>query len=198
MRYIRALFFEYEEYCENEKDESDNVIPTQSLVFHYQQYDDGEDGERHSLLNHLQLPNRERSSELGTAAAIGRHHKTILGKCHEPTQTDDGEQSETLDFALEKDLTVPSERHKDVGTGEKQYGEYSSYNGWHNNSLMRFSDGEIIKKFDLLCALAQIGYLCGYEICTHHRLLVRYRTRIRPIACRAWAECRYRKQSRGG
>lgn len=126
MRYVRALFFENEKDRENEEQESYNVVPPQALVLHYKQYDDSEDCKRNSLLNDFQLPNGEGSAELSTAAAVGGYHKAILGKCHEPTQKDDGEQPKTFDFALEEDLPIPRERHEDIGTGQKHYGEYSS------------------------------------------------------------------------
>ena len=115
----KTLFLEDKEYGEDQADESHDVIPAQGLVFHNQLNDNGEYGKRYGLLNHLQLPNRERSSILGAAEAISRHHKAVFEEGNHPTDEDYCHQTNAFEARLKHHLTIPSEGHKYVGTYQK-------------------------------------------------------------------------------
>ena len=116
-RYAR-LFLEDEEYRENQTYESDDMIPSQSFVLHYEQDDDRENHERYGFLYDFEFPYRERTSELLAADAVRRNHDAVFGERDEPTDDDDGEKSQTRHALLEQYLPVPGERHEYVGTGE--------------------------------------------------------------------------------
>ena len=42
---VFSLLFEDEEYCGDKASKADEVVPAQSLILHYQQYDNGKDRE---------------------------------------------------------------------------------------------------------------------------------------------------------
>ena len=60
------------------------MVPMQTLVLEHHIGDDGKDHERHTLLNDLELYERERSSVLDKTYTISRHLTTILKESYAP------------------------------------------------------------------------------------------------------------------
>ena len=102
--------------CGDEQEESHKVVPVQLLVLEKDSDKDGEDGECDDLLNDLELHERERSSVLDIADAVGRHHKHILKQGDAPREEDDPDQWPVSADALglQFEVSIPCERHDDV------------------------------------------------------------------------------------
>ena len=73
------------------------MVPAQGVGFHKDQREDGEDRERYDLLNHLQFPDRERTSEFGAADAVGGDLEAVFEQRDAPAQQNDGRQPEALE-----------------------------------------------------------------------------------------------------
>ena len=78
--------------------------------------EDGEHKQRYGLLDHLQLPERERAARAGEPRAVGRNHKTVFNARHQPTQQDDHWQRQFREprVGLQLQVPVPGTRHKDI------------------------------------------------------------------------------------
>ena len=62
------------------------MVPAQGVGFHKDQREDGEDRERYDLLNHLQFPDRERTSEFGAADAVGGDLEAVFEQRDAPAR----------------------------------------------------------------------------------------------------------------
>ena len=98
------------------------MVDREGLLLEEYQHEDGEDGQREKLLDYLELPEVERTAILDEADAVGRHHKTVFDQSDTPTEEDDQWQRELTEprGALQLQVTVPCERHKDIRTSEEQ------------------------------------------------------------------------------
>ena len=94
----------------------------QRFAFEKHGDEDGEDGERDDLLNHLQLHQREGPAVADKADAVGRHLTGIFRQGQKPRQQDDEDERrvlrEDVDL-LQLQVTVPGEGHEDVGDNEQ-------------------------------------------------------------------------------
>lgn len=117
---------ENEVYGQHQTTESSDVIPLERLVLAEEQHEGGEDDKRDYLLNHFQLPQRERPAVLDAADTIGRHLKTVFEQGDSPAQQHDGRERQPFEFRFEDDVSVPRQRHEGVGADEQQDGEYSA------------------------------------------------------------------------
>ena len=70
------------------------MIEGERLVLEEDQHKNGEDGQREELLNHLELPEVERTAILDESYAIGGHHETVFDQRDTPTEEDDHRQRE--------------------------------------------------------------------------------------------------------
>lgn len=97
------------------------MVEGEGLLLKKHQHEDGEDGQREKLLDHLELPEVERTAILDEADAVGRHHKTVFDQSDTPTEEDDQWQRELAEprGALQFQVTVPSERHEDIRTNQE-------------------------------------------------------------------------------
>ena len=93
----RGLFPEDEIDGQNQAEKSGEVVPAQGVGFHKDQREDGEDRERYDLLNHLQFPDRERTSEFGAADAVGGDLEAVFEQRDAPAQQNDGRQPEAFE-----------------------------------------------------------------------------------------------------
>ena len=116
------LFAEDEVDGHDQTDEAGQMVPAQGVGLHEDQREDREDRQRDDLLDDLQLPDRERTSEFGRAEPVGRHLETILEEGDSPAHQDDQHQAEALEPRFEGDLPVPGQRHEGVGDDEQRYG----------------------------------------------------------------------------
>jgi len=98
------------------------MIDREGLVLEEYQHEDGEDGQRKELLDHLELPEVERTAILDEADAVGGHHEAVLDQRNAPAEEDDHRQRELAEpsRALQLQVTVPRERHEDIRTNQKQ------------------------------------------------------------------------------
>ena len=110
------------------------MVPAQGVGFHKDQREDGEDRERYDLLNHLQFPDRERTSEFGAADAVGGDLEAVFEQRDAPAEQDDGQHPEALYFGFESDMPVPSQCHK--GIGKDQQGDGGEGTA-HNSRVLR-------------------------------------------------------------
>ena len=97
------------------------MVDCEGLLLEKYQHEDGEDGQREELLNHLELPEIERTAILDEANAVGGHHKTVFDQGDAPTEKDYHWQRELAEpcRALQLQMTVPCKRHKHVRTNQK-------------------------------------------------------------------------------
>lgn len=107
---------------QNQTDEAGEVIPTEGIGAHEEEGEEGEDREGDDLLQDLELPDGERSAELGRPDAVGGDLETILEEGDAPTQQHDGGQPEAFEPRLEGDVPVPCQRHEGVGDDEQHDG----------------------------------------------------------------------------
>ena len=91
------LFPEDEVDRQYQAEETCEVVPAQGVGFHKDQREDGEDRERYDLLNHLQFPDRERTSEFGAADAVGGDLEAVFEQRDAPAQQNDGRQPEAFE-----------------------------------------------------------------------------------------------------
>ena len=119
---VRPLLAEDEVDGQNQAEEAGQVVPAQGVRAHEDQGEDREDREGDSLLDDLQLPDREGTSELGRADTVGRNLKTVLEQGNAPAEEHDGHQTEAFEFGFECDVSVPGQRHEGVGDDEQHYG----------------------------------------------------------------------------
>ena len=98
------------------------MVERERLVLEKQQHEDGEDGQREELLNHLELPEVEGTAILDEADTVGGHHKAVLDQSDAPTEKDDHRQRELTEpsGALQFQVTVPRKRHEHVRTNQQQ------------------------------------------------------------------------------
>ena len=98
------------------------MVDGEGLILEEDQHEDGEDGQREELLDHLELPEVERTAILDEADAIGGHHKAILDQRDTPTEENHHRKRQLAEpgRALQLQVTVPCERHEDIRTNEKQ------------------------------------------------------------------------------
>ncbi len=98
------------------------MVEREWLVLEEHQHEDGEDGQREELLDHLELPEVERTAVLNEADAVGGHHETVLDQRDAPTEENDHRQRELAEpsRALQLQVTVPCKRHEDIRTNQEQ------------------------------------------------------------------------------
>jgi len=65
------------------------MVDCEGLLLEEYQHEDGEDGQREKLLDHLELPEVERTAILDEADAVGGHHETVFDQSDSPTEKDD-------------------------------------------------------------------------------------------------------------
>ena len=98
------------------------MVERERLILEEHQHEDGEDGQGEELLDHLQLPEVERTAILDETDAVGRHHETVLDQGDAPAEQDNHRQRELAEpsGALQLQVTVPRERHEDIRTNQEQ------------------------------------------------------------------------------
>ena len=97
------------------------MVECKRLVLEKQQHENGEDGQREELLNHLELPEVERTTVVDEADTVGGHHEAVLNQGDAPAEKDNQRQREFAEpsGALQFQVTVPRERHEDIRTNEE-------------------------------------------------------------------------------
>ena len=97
------------------------MVDREGLLLEKYQHEDGEDGQRDEFLDHLKLPQVERTTILDEADAVGGHHETVFNQGDAPTEKDDQRQRELAEpsCALQLQMTVPRERHEDIRACKK-------------------------------------------------------------------------------
>ena len=112
------LLFEGKKHSENDKDESDDVVPAESLGLENGNHDDGKHGQRDGFLYDFQLNKVERTSVLHGTDAIGWNHEGIFKQGNAPWHQDDENERPILgtgDNLKQFELPVPSEGHENIG-----------------------------------------------------------------------------------
>lgn len=117
-------FHEDEVHGQDEADECRQVVPVQRFALEEQGGEDGEDDERHYLLDDFELHQREGAAVAGEADAVGRNLAGILEEGDAPREEDDGKQGPMGGnlHLLQLQVTVPGEGHEDVGDDEQENG----------------------------------------------------------------------------
>ncbi len=126
------------------------MVPAQGVGFHEDQREDGEDRERYDLLNHLEFPDRERTSEFGAADAVGGDLEAVFEQRDAPAQQNDGRQPEAFEPRFEGDMPVPRQRHKGVGDDEQQNGGETP-----EHRIQIFKPRKSSKLFDMISSRQQ-------------------------------------------
>ena len=70
------------------------MVESKGLILEEEQHEDGEYSQGEELLNHLELPEVERTAIFNEADAVGRHHEAVLDQGDAPTEKDDHRQRE--------------------------------------------------------------------------------------------------------
>ena len=68
----------------NEEEEGDEVVPMQLFALEKEGDEDGENGKRYNLLQHLELHETERPSVARIADAVGWYHEEVLKQGNAP------------------------------------------------------------------------------------------------------------------
>ena len=93
-----------------------------ALVLEHQVGDDGEDRQRDTFLNNLQLNQIERSAVSCKTNAVGRHLTTVLEEGDTPREGDNANQGPVAGRAslLQFQMPVPGKCHEDIAQDEEQ------------------------------------------------------------------------------
>ena len=118
---ITLLFLKDKEDRQDKAGESCEMVPAQRLALHKESDQDCKDEQRDNLLDNFEFPDVERTTEIGTAEAVGRHLQTILKECYQPAEYHNGIDAKSLQARLEHNLSVPSQGHKGVRADQKEY-----------------------------------------------------------------------------
>lgn len=86
------LFHESEIDSCNETEERHYMIPMKALSLKNNACHDSEYNQRHNLLNHFKLYEREWTAIALKPDTVGWNHETILKKCYRPGHDNDGNQ----------------------------------------------------------------------------------------------------------
>lgn len=65
------------------------MVDREGLFFEENEHEDGEDGQREELLNHLELPKVERTAVVEETNTVSGYHKTVFNQCNAPTEEND-------------------------------------------------------------------------------------------------------------
>ena len=122
-----TLFHKHEIDGGDETDECGEVIPVQALSLEEDVGDDGEDDERHALLNHLELNQVEGTAIIDESNSVGRYLTAVFEEGDGPTECDDSDEGPVAAYArlLQFQMSVPCQRHEDVAQYEEQDCIYS-------------------------------------------------------------------------
>ena len=117
-----SLLFEEKEYGQDEQGEPDEMVEAEVLVFETDKGQDGEDGQRERLLDHLELPEVEGAAVACVADAVGGNHETVFQASHQPAEQDDDGERQLAEsrHALELEVAIPGEEHETVADYEQK------------------------------------------------------------------------------
>ena len=103
------------------------MVPMQALSLEEDVGDDGEDDERHALLNHLELNQVEGTAIIDESDSVGRYLTAVFEEGDGPTECDDTDEGPVAAYArlLQFQMSVPCQRHEDVAQHEEQDCIYS-------------------------------------------------------------------------
>ena len=101
------------------------MIPAQGVALDEQHCKECEYNQRDNLLNDLQLPEGEGTSEFCATDAVGWHLEAVLKEGDAPTDKYDGYDAVALKLRLEGYMAIPRQRHKDIGADEQSDCRYS-------------------------------------------------------------------------
>ena len=115
------LLQEHEEDRSDKASESNEVIPLQRLTLEEHDGEDSKDGDGDYLLNHLELHQGESTTIAHESHTVGGHLAGILKERQEPADEDNDVKRRVIRdelHLLKLQVTIPSERHKDVRHNE--------------------------------------------------------------------------------
>lgn len=92
----QGLFHKDEIDCGYQADEGCEMVPLQMLALEEQVGDDGKDDQRHHLLDHFELDERERASCAFEADAVGGHLAAVFKESNTPREGDHAYQGPVL------------------------------------------------------------------------------------------------------
>ena len=103
---------------QDEEDETDQMVEAHRLRPEQHHREDSEHKQGYGLLDHLQLPQGERTAIIDKARPVSRNHKTVFDARHQPTQQDDHWQRQFREpgVGLQFQVPIPGTRHKDIRT----------------------------------------------------------------------------------
>ena len=103
------------------------MVPMQALSLEEDVGDDGEDDERHALLNHLELHQVEGTAIIDESDSVGRYLTAVFKEGDGPAECDDSDEGPVAAGArlLQFQMSVPCQRHEDVAQHEEQDCIYS-------------------------------------------------------------------------
>ena len=92
------------------------MVPMQALSLEEDVGDDGEDDERHALLNHLELNQVEGTAIIDESDSVGRYLTAVFEEGDRPTEGDDSYQRPvaTHPCLLQFEMPVPSQCHENI------------------------------------------------------------------------------------
>ena len=101
------------------------MVPLQGVTLNKKHSKKCEDNKRDNLLNDLQLPEGEGTSEFCATDAVGWHLEAVLKEGDAPTDKYDSNDAVALELRLEGYMAIPRQRHKDIGADEQSDCRYS-------------------------------------------------------------------------
>ena len=86
------------------------MVPMQALSLEEDVGDDGEDDERHALLNHLELNQVEGTAIIDESDSVGRYLTAVFEEGDGPTECDDTDEGPVAAYArlLQFQMSVPA------------------------------------------------------------------------------------------
>ena len=117
-----ASFQEHEIDRQYQADECRQMVPVQRLSLEQQRREQREDGERHHLLNHLELHQRKGAAIPHEPDAVGGYLAHVFQKGDGPAEDhhpDEGQRGKPADLLAQFQVPIPGDGHKDVGDNEE-------------------------------------------------------------------------------
>ena len=129
----KRSFQECEEYCPDDEDEGDDVVPLQRFVVEDCRRDNCEYRDGDGFLDDLQLHQVEGPAVDLASDVVRGNHEEVFDEGHAPrseNHEDERPVGRNVHF-LELEVPVPGRGHEHVADDEE---DYSKYSGFHKSS----------------------------------------------------------------
>ncbi len=115
-------FLKYQINRHDEENESQQMVPFQTLALKHEMGDDGEDNQTYALLDDFELHQTEGTAVAVEAYAVGRHLAAVFEEGDSPREGYDTDERPVARnaSALKFQVAIPSQCHEDVAQNQEQ------------------------------------------------------------------------------